>query len=84
MSISTLGRGQPQLHQRQQRVAAGQHLGVVAVLGEERQRLVDRARPLDVVERCGDHACSPCACGTWPARRTGLAAAARTARTMLW
>ena len=31
-------RGQPQLHQRQQRVAAGEQLGLVAVLGERRRR----------------------------------------------
>ena len=35
-------RRQPQLHQWQQRVPAGEELGVVAVLGQQRDRLVDR------------------------------------------
>ena len=41
-----LGGGQPQLHQRQQRVAAGQELGVLAVLGDQVQGFLGRARPL--------------------------------------
>ena len=60
--------GQAQLHERQQRVAAGQQLGVVAVLGQEGDRVVGRVGP-DVVEQGGDH---------FPAR-----AAARTDCTML-
>ena len=48
-------RRQPQLHQRQQRVPAGEQLGVVAVLGQHRDRLVDRVGP-GVGEGGGDHA----------------------------
>ena len=62
-------RRQPQLHQRQQRVAAGEQLGVVAVLGEQRDRVVGRVGP-DVVEQRGNH---------FPAL-----AAASTDCTMLW
>ena len=47
-------RRQPQLHQRQQRVAAGEELGVVAVLGEQRDRVVERVGA-GVGERGGDH-----------------------------
>jgi hypothetical protein len=47
--------GQPQLHQWQQRVPARQELGLVAVLGGQRQRLVSRGRAL-VGERWRDHA----------------------------
>ena len=81
MSTSTAGHRQAQLHQRQQRVAAGEQLGVVAVLGERGERLVHGAGP-DVLERRGDHACTSCA-ATWPAAGPACAAA-RTARTMLW
>ena len=79
-------RSQAQLHERQQRVAAGQELGVVAVLGQQRQGLVDRARP-GVLERHRDHSEPP----DW--ERVGgaggdgghfAAAAASTALTMLW
>ena len=38
-----LGIGQPQAQQRDQRLAAGQHLGLVTVLGERGDGLVDRA-----------------------------------------
>ncbi len=41
-----LGGGQPQLHQRQQRVSSGQELRVLAVLGDQVQRLLRRACPL--------------------------------------
>jgi hypothetical protein len=51
-------RGQPQPHQRQQRVAAGHQLGVVAVLDQEVDGLVGRLGP-DVVEGDGDHASAP-------------------------
>jgi hypothetical protein len=68
-----LGCGQPQLHQRQQRVTAGQELRVVAVFGRQAHRLLDRACPL--VAECGrDHADTS----------AGASAAARAARTMLW
>ncbi len=39
------GHGQPQLHHRQQRVAAGQQLGLVAVLGQQVQRVAGRRWP---------------------------------------
>ena len=47
-------RRETQLHQWEQRVAPRQELGVVAVFGELRDRLVSRARPR-VVELRGDH-----------------------------
>src|SRR6185312_874652 len=68
-----LGGGQPQLHQRQQRVTAGQELRVVAVFGREAERLFDRACPL-VAERGRDHADTS----------AGASAAASAALTMLW
>ena len=74
---------QPQLHDRQQRVPAGQDLGVLAVLGQGGDRLVD-GRHAHVVELRRDHALTSCWDeGTWPA--AGPASAAlRTACTMLW
>ncbi len=54
MSTSTAGYGQAQLHQREQRMATRQELGLVAVLGEQGHGLVGRAGP-DVVECGGDH-----------------------------
>jgi hypothetical protein len=48
------GAGQPQLEQRQQALAAGQHLGVVAVPGEQSQRLLQRPRRV-IVKGCGNH-----------------------------
>src|SRR5262244_960410 len=71
------GSGQPQLHHRQQRVAASEQLGVVAVPDEQ----VDRVRCRvggDVFERGGNHAVT----SAWLA--ADCAAAASTARTMLW
>ena len=50
--------GEPEPQQRDERLAAGHHLGVVAVLGECGHRLVDRAGA-DVVELRRDHADSP-------------------------
>ena len=50
----------------------GEHLGVVAVLGERGHRLLDRAGP-HVLERRRDHAALLAAAGPVP-----------TARTMLW
>ena len=52
------GRGQPQLHQRHERVAAREHLGVLAALAQRGQRGVERVRR-DVVELGGDHAVTP-------------------------
>ena len=66
-------RRQPQLHQRQQRHAAGQQLGVVAVLDELRDRAVGRLGT-HVVERGGDHFACVRICS----------AAASTDSTMLW
>ena len=72
-----LGLGQPQLHHRQQRVAAGQQLGVVAVLGQQRQRVLGRLGG-DVLERRGDHAVTSAAVSAC------ASAAASTALMMLW
>ena len=71
MSIEHRREGEPQLHHRQQRVPAGDQLGVLAVLGEQRDGLVDRAGP-DVVEGGRDHCDSAI-----------VSAADSTARTML-
>src|SRR5690606_18206398 len=60
---------QPVLHEGDQRVAAGEQLGLVAVLGEQGDGLGGRLGPL-VVERDRDHCAPPEA---W-----------RTALTMLW
>ena len=57
--------GEAQLHQRQQAVAAGEELGLVAVLGRQADGLLGRAGP-DVVERGGDHGVPPLAFG-WSA-----------------
>jgi hypothetical protein len=65
-------RREPQLHERQQRHAAREELCVLAVLGDERQRLVGRAGA-HVVERGGDHLLPFI-----------LSAAASTDFTMLW
>ena len=51
------GRRQAQLHERQQRVAAGQQLGVLSVPGQPADGIVDGRRPL-VVEGRGDHECT--------------------------
>ncbi len=67
-----LGSGQPQLHQRQQRMPAGQELGLLAVLRGQVAGFLRRAGPL-VGERRRDHAGTPDVC-----------AAASAARTMLW
>ena len=47
-------RRQAQLHQRQQRVPAGQHLGVLAAVAQRLERLVERVG-CDVVELGRDH-----------------------------
>ena len=64
-SIRSSGDGEPQLHQRQQRVTAGQVLGVLAVLGREAERLVDR-RGATVGERRWDHLPAPPRCEPRP------------------
>ena len=64
-----LGGGQPQLHQRQQRMPSGQVLRVLAVLGRQPEGLVDRRGPY-VGKRWWNHL---------PA-----SAAASAALTMLW
>ena len=65
--------GEAQLHQRQQAVAAGEELGVVAVLADEADGLLG-GTGADVVERGGDHR----VLAQLPA------AQASTALTMLW
>jgi hypothetical protein len=40
------GRGQPELHDGDQALPAGQHLGVVPVLGQELERLLQRLGPV--------------------------------------
>jgi hypothetical protein len=52
-----LGGGEPQPHDRDQRLPAGQDLDVVG-RAEEPQRLVETRRRV-VVERCRDHATPP-------------------------
>ena len=52
--MSTDGEASRSFISGQQRVAAGEQLGLVAVLGEQREGLVGRVGP-DVVERGGDH-----------------------------
>ncbi len=64
-------RGEPQLHQRQQRLAAGQVLGVLAVLGRQGKGLVHGRGP-GVGKRRGYHL------------DASSAAADRAAFTMLW
>jgi hypothetical protein len=50
-----LGGGQPQFHQRQQRMASGQELRVLAVFGHQVNRLFRRPGP-HIGKRRGDHA----------------------------
>ena len=69
--------GQPELHQRQQRVTPCQQLGIIAVLAQEAHRLVDGLGPL-IFERRWNHAETPAALAA------GTSAAARMALTMLW
>ena len=59
---------EPDLHHRQQRVAARQQLGVLAVLGQQRDRVRGGVGDL-VVERRGDHAVTSAA-GRRRRRRT--------------
>ncbi len=53
-------RRQPQLHQRDQRMATGQQLGVLATVGQRLDRLLHRGRGR-VLERRGNHAAPPSA-----------------------
>ena len=53
------GLGDAQLHHRQQAVATGEELGIVAVLTEEADGLFGRTGT-DVIECCGDHLVAPC------------------------
>ena len=55
--MSTDGDGQAQLHEREQRVAAGEQLGVVADSLSRATASSSRAGPA-VVERGGDHVCA--------------------------
>ena len=70
ISTSTAGSTSAQIEHRQQRLAAGKHARVVAVLGEDRDRLVDRVRP-HIVERPRLHRPAPAA-GAQARRRRGL------------
>ena len=51
MSTRLANAGQPEVEHRDQALAAGEHLGVVAVFAEERDDLVDGRRSV-VLERC--------------------------------
>ena len=68
------GRGEPQLHERQERVTAREDLGFVAVLGEQRDRFVDGVGAC-VGELGRDHAGAPACIASAPAM---------TDLTMLW
>ena len=65
-------RRESELHERDQRMATGQQLGLVAVLGQQLQGVPGRLGP-HVVERRRDHEAPP-----------SPPAALRTAFTMLW
>ena len=52
------GRGEAQLHHRDEAVPAGEQLGVAAVLLEQTQRVLDAGRS-DVVECCRNHLALP-------------------------
>ena len=69
--------GEAELHHRQQAVAAGDELGLVAVLADEADRLLRRLGA-DVVECCRDHGLPPGVAavdelriGVTPTRRRG-------------
>ena len=53
-----LRRLQPQLHRRNQTMAAGEQFAVLAVLGHQLQRFFDRARR-DIAEISGKHGQPP-------------------------
>src|SRR5262249_49360120 len=67
-------RGQPQLHEWQERHAAGEQLGVVAMLAQRRDRLLGGIRT-HVVERRWDHRSPPPLLAFWIASQTRCGAA---------
>ena len=69
--------GESELHERQQRMAAGEQLGLVAVLGEQRDRLFAPSRPARTRTRAGITSPTRWSSSLSPAQ-------ARTAFTMLW
>ena len=75
-----LGHGQPQLHQRQQGMPAGQELRVIAAVGGQGQGLIHRAGPLIAELRRDQRTCSSLTAAAVPAPAS---LAARMARTML-
>ena len=82
-----LGNREPQLHQREQGMPAGQELSLVTGFGGEVDGLLDGPGP-PVGERRGDHAGSSAGsaapAGAPPPGGRPSRAAASTARTMLW
>ena len=69
-------RGQTQLHERQEAVATGQELGLIAGLGDQADGFLGGGSTL-VIERCGNH------CGSLVPTAQPLAQA-RMDLTMLW
>src|SRR6185437_9245055 len=65
------GGGETQLEQRHEALPAREHLGVVAVLGQERDRLVEGARRR-VAEAGGVHQGSTCGSGTATGRSSSV------------
>ena len=60
--------GQPQVHHRHQRLPAGEDARLVAMLGEQRHRLIHRVGP-HVIERARLHRTPPfCAISAWMRR----------------
>jgi hypothetical protein len=86
-----LRQGEPQFHQGQQRMTAGQELAVLAVLGDQVQGLRHGTRPAVAEGRRNHEAGSSSVLANPVLANPVLAnpvlansAAARTARTMLW